>query len=140
VKEIRSGRRQLLLLANLASNVPIQIGQIQNNCNYDQNHPLKPQTENGDDEKQSPQSWEKIQSKPEQSGFLRIDHIFLVFRSRFKNPFAPSIIVNVIPPPKANQNSSRDIFDGPEIDRQEDDDGKEAADEAVTEPAAEKVD
>lgn len=57
----------------------------------------------------------------------------------FEHPVGLAIVIDVVPPSQAHQQSSRDILHRPEVGGEEQDDEHKAGDEGVAEPAAEHV-
>lgn len=49
------------------------------------------------------------------------------------------IVVHVVPPAQTDQQASGDVFHGPEIGGQQEDDKHETSDERIAEPATEHV-
>ena len=45
-----------------------------------------------------------------------------------------TIFINIVPPSQPDQEPSRDVFNCPEVDRQEDDNNNKASNKTVAEP------
>ena len=101
------------------SNVASQVWTLQNESQNADEKPAQPCEEGEEtrDEKDAPDEDKYDKNNPEYFRLVGVDECVLFVR--FKNPFIWSVRFNVIPPSKASQETSSDVFRSPKVESDE---------------------